>query len=253
MLLLGENSPSPCCSAGTRFSLQERAWGHCTPRCPVSQQHGTAVPQHAARRRAGTAWGPLPAGALLGTSLPNGSQPPLQDTGMEQRSAALLGVGHPSPVPAVPSPGLTCLHSWGTFGCHRGEKDLCPSVQSPGSCVPITARCLQLCWPPAWWDLRTLPGGLSPPCHGLSHPQRAACSAELTLSTSCWGRGGDGEGRVCPRAAPPHTAPSQIQTPSSLCTRAVPGAGGVLPPLGAGSHWQPPEQGEQLGSSTTSV
>lgn len=96
VLLLVEGSPNPCCSAGTRFSLQERAWGHCTPQRPVSQQHGTAAPQHAAQRRAGTAWGPLPAGALLGTSLPNGGQPPLQDMGTEQRSAASPGVGHQS-------------------------------------------------------------------------------------------------------------------------------------------------------------
>lgn len=115
VLLLGENSPDPRCSAGTWFSLQERAWGHCTPQCPVSQQHGTAAPQHAARCRAGTVWGPLPAGALVGTSQPNGSQPPLQDTGMEQRSAALLGVGRQScACCAIPRLGLFAQlgHAW---------------------------------------------------------------------------------------------------------------------------------------------
>lgn len=127
-----------------------------------------------------------------------------------------------SPVPVVPSLGSACLHSWGTHRRHRGERDLCPSVQSPGSCVPITARCLQLCWPPAWQEAGTLPGGLPPPLRAVPSP---ACSLQCRTDTEHvalgerWGRGGLRVAESSPSSYSPSPDPNPILTVHLSCPR----------------------------------
>lgn len=171
MLCCCSERTAPICAAvlahGSAFRNVPGATAHHSAPCPSSTaqlrpstQRGAGLGQRGDRCQRGPSWGHH---SQMGVS----HHCRTRAWSREVQHCWVLAV---SPVPAVPSPGSACLHSWGTRGCHQGEKDLCPWVQSPGSCVPITARCLQLCWPSAWRDSGTLPRGLSPPAMACPIP-----------------------------------------------------------------------------------
>lgn len=188
--------------------------------------HTTAPCVPAARHSCAPARSTAPGWDSVGTSASGG---PPGDITAKWGSATTAGHGHGAEKCSIagcwPSVLYLSCHPWAQRVCTAGahtdvteeSETFVQACNHQGAAFPSQHAACSCAGPrPGRRQGPSL--GVSLPPYGLSHPQRAACSAELTLSTSHWGRGGDGEGCVWPRAAPAHTAPAQIPTPSSPCT-----------------------------------